>query len=212
LTGYTLTNNSPSAGYVAWTDLHMVYNGVDTLLTNGNANKKYMWWSPTTTPTVLQASDTKPTLGPGEVLLFVNTAGIGKVMLSDTNASMPSLVADDTIDSAAISGRAIGTNQLALLAVDSTILNANAVTAGKINAGAINSSTLFANTPVNSAALATGAVTAGKIGTGGISASTQFALNVVDTNAIKPLAVTSAEIAAGGVTPSKLNILRHVLY
>ena len=212
MTGYTVTNNSPSAGYVAWTDLHMVYQGVDTLLTNGNSNKKYLWWSPTVTPTVLQSSDTKPTLAAGEVLLFMNTAGIHKVMLSDTNSSMPSLVADSTIDSDAINGRAIGQAQLGLLAVDSTILAGNAVTVGKINAGAINSATLFANTPVTSAVLATGAVIAGKIGAGGISASNQFAANVVDTNSIKPGNVTATEIANGGVTPSKLNILRHVLY
>jgi hypothetical protein len=258
LTGYTVTNNSPAAGSIAWVDLHMVYSGTDHLITNGNTANMYVWWSPTTTPTVLQSSNTKPTLGAGEVLLFMNgglpgkAAGTHTVMLSDTNASLPTIVAPGTINSGDINGRAIGTAQIALQGVDSTILKDDAVTSAKIGSGAINDPTFFANSPVNSTVLANGAVVAGKIAGSAINSDTLFTAGVVNANAIGPDAVTNdkiypgavnttelaqnavdatilkdnavtgtkildsavgaAKIAGGAITPTKLNIMRHVLY
>ena len=194
LTGYTVTANSPAAGSIAWANLHMVYNGTDTTITDGSTANKYVWWSPTTTPTALQSSNTKPTLAVGEVLLFMNTAGTPAVMLSDTNSSMPAVLKDSSVDAGSIIAKA----------VTSTALNDQAVVAGKIAGGAINSAGLFAGTPVDSTVLANNAVIAGKIATGGISASTQFAINVVDTNAIKGGAVTATELNGGAVTAGKI--------
>lgn len=214
MTGYTITNNSPSAGYVAWADLHMVYNGTDTTITNGNTNNKYIWWSPTTTPTVLQSSNTKPVLAAGEVLLFVNTSGSAKVMLSDTNASLPTTLGDGSVDAGAIIANAVTSTAIASGAVTSTQLGADAVTAGKIADGAVDASTVFAAGVVNSTALGASAVTAGKIATGGISASAQFAAGVVNTAAIgadqitnaliAPTAVGTTELAASAVTSTIL--------
>lgn len=204
LTGYTVTSNSPTAGSIAWANLHMVYNGTDTLITDGNSALTYHWWSPTTTPTVLQSSNTKPTLANGEVLLFMNVGGAAKVMLSDTNASLPSLVANNTVDASAINGRAIGQGQMALNAVDSSILASNAVTAGKIATGAINAEAQFATGVVGSTALGANAVTAGKIAAGGISASTQFASGVVTSTAIGADQITSALIAPSAVGTTEL--------
>lgn len=204
ITGYTITNNSPSAGYVAWADLHMVYNGTDTTITNGNSNLKYLWWSPTVTPTVLQASNTKPVLAAGEVLLFVNTAGSAKVMLSDTNASLPTTLGDGSVDSGAIIANAVTSTAIATGAVTSAQLGADAVIAGKIADGAVDASTVFASGVVNSTALGANAVTAGKIATGGISASGQFAAGVVNTAAIGADQITNTLIAPNAVNTGEL--------
>lgn len=96
------------------------------------------------------------------------------------------------------------TDQFGDLQITSAKLSASAVTAGKINTGAINASGLFLAGVVNSAALATDAVTAGKIATGGISVATQFVAGVVDSAAIAANAVTSSELATNAVISGKI--------
>ena len=221
ITGYTMTNNSPSAGYVAWTDLHVVYNGTDTTITNGNSNKKYLWWSPTVTPTVLQSSDTKPVLGVGEVLLFTNTAGTHKVMLSDTNASLPSVLANGAVDTSSIIANAVTTNEIGPGAVTSTELGNNAVIAAKILDGAVTTlkignkavtTTQLGDNAVTSGQLGGNAVTAGKIASGAINNSNVFVTGIVNSNAIGDQQVTTSKLPPGAVDATKLNVLRHFLF
>jgi hypothetical protein len=242
LTGYTTTNNSPTAGSIAWANVHMVYQGTDTIITDGNTANAYVWWDPAT-PAVLASNNTKPVLTVGQVLLFQNVGGTAKVLLSDTNASMPNVIATGSIIGTDINGKQINTAQLVNNAVDSNILNNGAVIAGKIANSAINSPSLFTGTPVDSTVLATGAVVAGKIAnsainspslftgtpvdstvlannavvagkvaSGAINNSNQFGSGVVDTAAIKDGAVGALEIASSAVTTPKLNIMRHILY
>lgn len=101
LTGYSIVNNSPGAGSIAWSDLHLVYAGVDYAIANGNTANRFVWWI-TTAPTVLQTGDTKPTLNQGDCLIFVNNAGVATVALSDTSASLPTVVADGAVDQGAL--------------------------------------------------------------------------------------------------------------
>jgi hypothetical protein len=75
--GYTLTANSPAAGSIAWASLHVVLLGVDYTITDGNTNLKYAWFvKPASgTTATLSTSNTLPTLGPGDALIFINNAG-----------------------------------------------------------------------------------------------------------------------------------------
>ena len=219
LTGYTITANMNASGVatpgsIRWQALHIVYAGVDYTVTDGASTLKYHTFvKPASGTTVsLTSSDTKPTLGPDDLLVFVNNGGTPTVASSDGQASLPGVVADGAVDNAALADNAVSGNKIANTGIG----------AGKLGTGAINLATQFASKVVNTAALgdlavdgtklANGAVVAGKIGTGGINLSTQFATNVVDTAAIKPLAVTGAELAGGAVSPTKLNILSHTLY
>ena len=201
LTGYTVTNNSPTAGKIAWTDCHIVYNGTDYVITNNNTDQKYVWWSPTTTPTAFQVTNTKPSLANGEVLVFVNSGGVYREMLSDTNSSMPRLVSDGAIDTGSIIANAVGTTAIADGAVGSSKLGANAVTAGKINAGAVNSAGILASGVVETDKIGSNAVTDVKINAGAVTEAK-----------INASAVTAGKIATGAVAANKLNILRHVMY
>lgn len=76
--GYTLTANSPSNGSIAWSNLHVVLEGIDYTINPGNTALKYVWFvKPATyvvgTDTVtLQTSNTLPTLGPKDALIFIN--------------------------------------------------------------------------------------------------------------------------------------------
>ena len=205
MTGYVVTNNAPAAGSISWTDLHIVYSGTDYPITNANTNLKYAWWSPTTTPTVLQVSNTKPALGAGDVLIFMNSGGVAKVMLSDTNASLPAVVSDGAVDSTAILANAVGSLQLADGAVGSTQLGANAVTSGKLADGAVSRAGILGGSVVSTAALAANAVDGTKIADNAVTRAGQLGANVVDASKVANGAINrSSQLAANVVTTAEL--------
>ena len=69
-----ITNNSPSAGYVAWQDVVAIHKNISYNVDNGNSNKKYIWWD-YTTPTELQESDTMPALEANDSIFILNDSG-----------------------------------------------------------------------------------------------------------------------------------------
>ena len=230
LTGYTVTANTPAAGSISWASVHMVYNGTDYLITDGNTANKYVWWDPAISNTVLQTGNTKPDIKGQMALVFVNNGGTPYEAI---NASVAPAVANNAVDSNAIIAGAVGTTALATdavttdkiganavtsteiagSAVGSTQLASSAVTAGKIATGAINSSGLFTTGVVGSTAIATDAVTNDKIATGAVGSgeiassavgSTQLATGAVTTAKIAGGAVTSTEIATGAVGATQI--------
>jgi len=71
----SFTNNSPSAGYVAWSQIKIKYNGIKyAVSTNGNTDKKYIYWEPATFR-VLSSSDLLPSFSQYLVLIGVNESG-----------------------------------------------------------------------------------------------------------------------------------------
>jgi hypothetical protein len=117
LTGYTVTDNTPTVGSIAWSGLHVVFNGVDHTVTNGSTTDRYIWWDPAQ-PTVLLTDDVKPPLAGDMALIFVNDGGNA---IKALDSSMPAAVADGAVDRGAIVLGAVGTDQIA----------DNAVTAAK---------------------------------------------------------------------------------
>lgn len=75
--GYNLTANSPVAGSIAWANLHIVYLGVDYTITDGNTALKYAWFVKpgSGTSATLSTSNTLPTLGANDALIFINNSG-----------------------------------------------------------------------------------------------------------------------------------------
>jgi len=69
-----ITNNSPGAGSVAWSGMVINYKGSDYPITNGNSDKKFLWWD-LTSPTVLQTSDTLPTMTDDDQIIITNISG-----------------------------------------------------------------------------------------------------------------------------------------
>lgn len=69
-----ITNNSPSAGYIAWTGVTVKYRDVSYSIADGNSNKLYLWWD-FSSPTVLQESDTMPALEDTDSIIFINDSG-----------------------------------------------------------------------------------------------------------------------------------------
>lgn len=209
LTGYTVTNNMNAAGAVTpgsirWQALHIVYAGVDYTITDGASTMKYHYFVKPASGTslALTSSDTKPTLGQDDLLVFINNGGTATVAATDGSASLPGVVADGAVDTSALADNAVTGTKVAN----------SGIGAGKLATGAINLATQFGSKVVNQAALgdlavgsgqlAANAVIAGKINAGAINGSTLFGAGVVDSNAV----------ATGAVSAPKLNILSHTLY
>lgn len=173
LTGYTVTPQSPSAGQFAWAGLHIVYGGVDYTIVDGNsgATNKYFYFqksvmaapvsgSSSGAGNTLTGSVTKPILNGDDILVFINpvtgggyTAGVPIIAASDAQGSLPAVVGNNSVDTAAIQALAVGSGNLA----------ANSVIAGKINAGAVDNANQLANNVVATGAIQTGAVAPQKL-------------------------------------------------
>jgi len=69
-----ITNNSPGAGSVAWSGMVINYKGSDYNITDGNSDKMFLWWD-FTSPTVLQETDTLPTMTDDDQIILTNISG-----------------------------------------------------------------------------------------------------------------------------------------
>ncbi|MHB1453914.1 MAG: hypothetical protein ACYCYM_08215 [Saccharofermentanales bacterium] len=198
--GYVVTNNSPSAGSVAWTDLNVVYKGVTYALTNGNTNLKYLYWTMATTPSTVKTSATKPTLGADDILLFINEGGVAVKAVSSMQSG--AILLDGTINS----------NEIATNAIVAAKIFDGSVTSGKIGSGAVIAGKL-ATDAVASANIASGAVISGKLGTdavgsANIASSAVTAVKIADATItggkIANTTITSNQIADATITGSKI--------
>lgn len=196
LTGYTITNNTPSAGSIAWADLHVVYNGIDYAITNGNTALQYVYFQPPATlpagtvGTALKFSATKPVLADGDVLLFVNEAGVARNMLSDTNASLPRIVATNAIDTDALADNAVTRNQI----------KNNEIIAGKLATGAINNNNLFTPKLITGDSIGDKAIVADKIGDNAVTS-----IKVADGAISKATQITGAIITGDKMVSKTIN-------
>lgn len=202
LDGFTFTDNSPSAGSVAWSDCNIMYKGSKYIITNGNTNLKYIYWTLATTPTTFKTSATKPTLSDDDILICVNDGGTHRLTVGEGRMVNGAAVLDGSISSGELGSGAVTTAKLASGAVDSTILAASAVTTAKIASGAVDASALASNA-VTTAKLAANAVDGTKISSGAVG-TTQLATSAVDSTKLASGAVTTAALASGAVDSTKL--------
>ena len=74
----SLTNNSPSAGYLAWGAFTIQYNGVGHTVASGTTIQPWVWWRYNAGASVIEAGPNVPTdLTDDDLVLFGNKAGIG---------------------------------------------------------------------------------------------------------------------------------------
>lgn len=99
----TITDNSPSAGYIAWSGLIISYKEVDYNVNDGNSNKKYLWWD-LDNPNDLQESDTEPTMSDDDCIVFINDNGTHKMW--GFRSLHGSMIEDGTIGASKLEGNA----------------------------------------------------------------------------------------------------------
>jgi len=71
----TWTENSPDTNSIAWSGVILYWKDGKYEITDGNTDKKYLWWDYTLSTTTFQSSDTRPTLTFQDVLVATNDAG-----------------------------------------------------------------------------------------------------------------------------------------
>ena len=194
--GYTVTSNSPSAGLFAWTNLHIVYGGVDYTIADGSISttaNKYVWfvkpgsYTPGT-PVTLNQGSTQPTLTNGDTMVFVmNTAGVPTSALERTGSSAvadPGSVNDTAITS---------------------------LTAGKISGvlGTGNIPSLPA-TIITSGTFATGQIPS--LPASQITSGSFAAAQIPTLDAATKITGTLNQAQVPVLSPTKLNLLTHLLY
>ena len=91
----TITDNSPSAGYVAWAGVIITFKGVEYTITDGNSNKKFIWWD-FTNPNALQESDTVPTLTDDDCVFLLNKSGT-HYLIPNATVYQPDLISNSPI-------------------------------------------------------------------------------------------------------------------
>lgn len=144
-----ITNNSPTAGSIAWTATGMAYAGVNYSIAAGNSSNQFIWWQYNNGAPAMMSSNTLPTLADADVLLFLNKGGIGALvpMMDVTDGS---LLVSGSVLANAIAANQIQTYHLAADSVTTTALAAGAVTAENVAAGAITTDKLAVGTVGNS--------------------------------------------------------------
>lgn len=202
LDGFTISDNSPLAGSIAWADCNIVYKGTKHTITNGNTNLKYVYWTLATTPTTFKTSATKPTLTDDDILICINDGGIHRLTVGEGRMVNGAAVLDGSISSGELGSGAVTTAKLASGAVDSTILASGAVTTAKLASGAVDATALASNS-VTTAKLAANAVDGTKISSGAVG-TTQLAASAVDSTKLASGAVNTSALASGAVDSTKL--------
>lgn len=79
ISNLTLTNNSPSAGYVAWSAFTLTFGGTQYSISSGNTNNKYIYW--TKPNTTLTTSATAPAMAANQFMVIYNNGGTGIVSI-----------------------------------------------------------------------------------------------------------------------------------
>jgi hypothetical protein len=197
---FTVSNNSPSAGYIAWSNLTIVYNGVTHSITNGNTNCIYAYWL-YSNPTVLTVSNTFPTLTNDDCIIFLNKNGVAVTVptatVLDGDLIVPGSVLASAIAAATITGDKIAANT-----VTSNNILAGTITASDIAASTISSNLIAANA-IGTAALAADAVTSTQIAANTITAA-DIAASTITTNQIAANTIVGGDIAASTITGTNI--------
>jgi len=143
----TITDNSPSAGYVAWSACTVYYNGTNYSIAAGNTNLKYIWFDPAY-PTAFQTSDTKTALTADMCLVATNDNGTATetwnkhaTIIDGRHIKTGTITADELIKT-----EALITEYAQIQRLDAGVIDAGYLSVDRIEAGTITSDKLYSGT------------------------------------------------------------------
>lgn len=96
---YAVSNNSPQSGQIAWSSVHIVFDGVSYATADGYTAAQYVYWQKAS-PLALQTSNTFPSLTQDDAVIFINTGGIALSVL-DSATTTGAMIAPGSIGAAA---------------------------------------------------------------------------------------------------------------
>lgn len=205
-----VNDNTPSIGYISWTGVGISYKGKTYNIADGNTNLAYIYWR-YSDPTSFYGGNVFPTLGPDDLLVFVNKSGTHLVVPNTTildgslfvpGSILANALAANSVTSEKIIAGAINATQIAAGAVGADKIAANAIISEKIAAGAIDASKIASNT-ITANQIAANAITSSELASNSVTA-VKILAGVIDATHIKAGAIGAGQIAAGAIIADKI--------
>lgn len=162
-----INHNTPSAGYISWSGVSISYKGQVFNVADGNTNLTYIFWK-YADPLGFYGSNALPTLGPDDLLVFLNKQG-SYVLVPNATVLDGSLIVPESILANQIAANAITSEKIAANSVSSEKVLADAITAYHIEAGSITTNEIAAGT-ILANNIAAGAIGADQIAANAILA------------------------------------------
>lgn len=136
----TFTNNSPSAGRVAWAEIKVLYKETTYTITASNTANKWIHWK-LATPGVFISSATVPTLAEDEFFVGINESGtfvsLWKRVDVDGSTIRAASITGDRIAANTITAGKLSVAQLSAISADMGSITAGTITGGVIIGGTI---------------------------------------------------------------------------
>jgi hypothetical protein len=124
---YSILNQSPVNGKIAWSSVRIVYDGAEYLVADGNTADKFVYWV-ASLPSALQTSAVFPTLAAQDCLVFLNNGGIATSIL-DASIVDGSLIVPGTVHAGALVANSITADQMAANSITGDEIAANSILA-----------------------------------------------------------------------------------
>ncbi|MGC4375936.1 tail fiber domain-containing protein [Fictibacillus sp. Mic-4] len=193
-------DNTPQAGFIQWSDVHISYKGKVYNIANGATDFRYIYWK-YSDPNSFYGSNVFPTLGDNDLLVFLNKNGIHLTVPTATIID-GSLIVPESIYANALAANSITSEKIVAGAISSDKIAANAIGADKIAAGAIMTNHIQAGAiTANSGIIASAAIGTAAIQDGAI---TNAKISNLDAGKINTGYLNTARLQAGTITADKL--------
>ena len=202
----TFQSDTPTAGKVAWTTGTLAYQGTNYTIDADatGTTLAYIYWDKNDVPTTFHSTDDRlVAIGTDRWIVCYNDGGAAYAISSDQ--MIPgTIIIDGTILEDALADNAVTTAKLALLAVQTENISADAITNSKIADDAIEAPQIKAN------AVTAAKILAGEIGTNHLGALTitadKIASNAITSSKIMAGEIGANHIAAWSITAGKLAV------
>lgn len=135
----TITNNSPSAGYIAWGAFSIQLNGVVYSVSAGSTNQRWVWWKYNSgAPVITAGAEVPTTLVDDDLVLFANKNGIG-VRVQSSNFVDGELLVDGSIFADALSTNLINSQHIVTAGLDASVVKFGTMHGDRIQVGTLSS-------------------------------------------------------------------------
>lgn len=141
-----ITNNSPSAGSIAWAAFTIRLNNVSYAVAAGSTNQRWVWWEyKAGVPVINAGADVPATLNDDDLVLFGNKNGIG-VRVQSSNFVDGELLVDGSIFADALSTNLISSQHIVTAGLDAGVIKFGAMSGDRILVNTLAGDKILANT------------------------------------------------------------------
>lgn len=145
-----ITNNSPSAGSIAWAAFTIRLNNVSYAVAAGSTAQRWVWWEYKAGVPIINAGAEVPlTLSDDDLVLFANKNGIG-ARVQSSNFVDGELLVDGSIFADALSTNLINSQHIVTAGLDASVIKFGTMSGDRIAVNTLAGDKILANTIVAS--------------------------------------------------------------